>query len=259
MSEIFSQATHVIAWTGSADLDNARTRAVQFRLKEWGKEELQFRLKKWVQDESLGYAEIEFPLPFLHMCEQPYWTRLWVVQELFLARSVLFSYKDVVWSSDEAARFVHWENAVGWSLVLGSAMWLLNAVCTREVIHRERQALSLAVTLNRWAQLDCENPLDTVYGLQGVVQTDQRISVDYTRTPIALFYEILNLLSLRCSRPNQSIESVATLQLAIKLNITGREHAQLTEHTLANVRRLFGDEVLENKIQDAREGRWCTR
>ncbi|KAH7081427.1 heterokaryon incompatibility protein-domain-containing protein [Paraphoma chrysanthemicola] len=100
-----------------------------------------------------------------------YFTRLWIVQEILLAKHVVV-------------------------VIQGLGMYdnLWRKIRQRESAWSMNEHLTLEVCLLRFSWHACENPLDRVYGLMGIVAEDQRLAIDYSKTAPGVFQDVLDAL-----------------------------------------------------------------
>ena len=166
MSEIYSNAEEVIAWISDA-LPDPRRRHLKFKT-------------------ELTLAS--------------YWRRLWIAQELLLARNI---------RACGFSGIVEWDQIVSWALpgrlpspeailnLLGEEFWwaesgpgfkFWNFVFLRH-LGSVAFPLSLVQAINKFSESECSNPRDKIYGLLGLVIPEQRIEVDYNITPRVLMYK----------------------------------------------------------------------
>lgn len=218
MGTIYSEALRTISWLGRPDVSNTWiSRAIDF-------------LPGWVKDKRLAVEEIlrsvpveEFKLsvngdhklraeretmrqlgtgtiePYMrNVLSQPYWTRVWVIQEVALAKNV-----EIVFGThhlefdDFLIAYKAWVGSM-----LGSSI--------RPAAIQARMELSAGrVTFNELMQwgMACESsePLDRVYGLLGLLKHSKEANgasfcsnsysrslvADYTKTGGQLFWELV--------------------------------------------------------------------
>lgn len=121
MREIYSGAELVIAWLGEEDTTALSNVAMDFLVKRDLRPSGVYNPRRFW---SAGIAKA-----VLALCERQYWTRIWIVQELWLARDVLIycGLKTIPWRAlqsffDEATRiFPTWGRHLSLDPVLGSA------------------------------------------------------------------------------------------------------------------------------------------
>ncbi|KAF3000836.1 hypothetical protein E8E13_006944 [Curvularia kusanoi] len=166
MAQIYKDCNSMIIWLGSNDQE----------FKEAADE---FRYKPRPQALSV-------------LLNDNYFTRLWVVQEVLLARAVQIFCRGISGIVELPWNEVH-------AVATGSALWLqehgqMKAVHTKAIIAlMANQGMNryegLRVTISRFSGHNCENPRDKVYGLLGIVKPKERLEVDYTKSVQEVFLD----------------------------------------------------------------------
>ena len=165
MGEIYSRAQEVYAWLGAMTTFPLRDSA-------WDQKHVQF----------------------LYMATQEYWQRLWIVQELSLAKEVrIFSrfetitlfdfarslrdFTDTWWPQDDCEEItVQRYNVYG--IHRKTIMMLSDASFTPQY----QRSIELATALIQHASQLCSDPRDKVFGLQSLVLPSQRVKPDHGST-----------------------------------------------------------------------------
>lgn len=91
-----------------------------------------------------------------------YWTRVWIVQEVLLARKtdIFFGHYHLSWESIDALCDLH--------SVPGSAA--ASATALRTILHEKQNSrISLSILLWDFRNNECENPRDKVFGFLGIL------------------------------------------------------------------------------------------
>ncbi|KAM3065343.1 hypothetical protein ACMFMG_011533 [Clarireedia jacksonii] len=179
MGEIFNNASCVIAWLG-LERDNSNVAI------EWMAGESPSR-------SSLDSIKIE---AIDKICCRSYWRRVWVIQELFLARSCEVRCGDKCISRDD------FDNSLG---VRNTKVPGKYALMNPVVQHRLRLSLGSTQynTLRAWLRacidggFECSKEHDRIYGLLGVAGdcTKGRIEVDYNKPLRDVYLEALAAVS----------------------------------------------------------------
>ncbi|CAN9383521.1 unnamed protein product [Alternaria alternata] len=184
MSDIYRRATYVYVWLGKS---NDRTEAVMKALKSsyrryHGPELLTKRSKTTGRisgDGTSMQAEYSISIAALgHFFCNPYWLRLWIVQEIMLARYIRVMCGETLLSWDELKRFCsEFDDVVPFQV-----KWLADhALSARHYSYAE-----LLVT---FSSSQCENPQDRVFGLQGLIPDAERAEIDYGKPVYQIFPE----------------------------------------------------------------------
>jgi hypothetical protein len=114
----------------------------------------------------------------------PYFQRTWIIQEYALEKSIVFFAGSA------------WLNVVG-NLIM--SLWsdhtiLSQIIRYRSSEHRSRNRplfTSLDSLLYTFCGTICDNPLDSVYALQGLLDEDARCETDYSLSPLQLYWRIV--------------------------------------------------------------------
>lgn len=167
MSQIYSRCLYVIIWLG------AKSEAMA---------------SKFTRAATLMSASTIF--------DDPYFRRLWIIQEIFLSPEVrvLCGKIWISWSSlTEALCIESDKREFGDSLFHSHCSNFKEAV-TKDIW--DKGSLSLLDCLRLFAHHKCEDPRDKVYGLMGLVKQEERLYVDYQKTPHEVFLDVLKSMSL---------------------------------------------------------------
>ena len=194
MSDIYRRASYVYVWLGKSDncIELAmKTIKSGFRhhydhdpaTKRPGNRRKLTRDK--VADQDNGFASAsgdessknELSGPALQrFFESPYWLRLWIVQEIMLARYIRVICGETLLSWEELRRFcssglkrLYPEAALA---VPPQVIWL-----TRHALSDKQ--FTYPSLLHAFGTSGCENPRDEVYALRGVVKRENRPIVRY--------------------------------------------------------------------------------
>ncbi|KAF1846021.1 HET-domain-containing protein [Cucurbitaria berberidis CBS 394.84] len=118
-----------------------------------------------------------------------YFTRLWIVQEVLLAREV-HVLAGTVWlgfqDMEETAREQVDKMLYG---VRNPSLYLL-----WDSIHN-RQSRHLAQCIDRYSSNHCEKPQDRVYSLLGLVKPEEQLAIDYEKSVPEVFVDAVKVLA----------------------------------------------------------------
>jgi hypothetical protein len=121
--------------------------------------------------------------------ENQYWTRLWIVQEIFLAKEIKIH---VALYSFDGRLLERLQTEFGPKNGYDTTDW----TNWNETMHARREMkskrLDLHEALYRWSDQECQDPHDQVYGLLGLVHKP-KIKVDLTKSICEFFEEIMDL------------------------------------------------------------------
>jgi hypothetical protein len=120
--------------------------------------------------------------PILALMRNPYFDRLWIVQELLLARNIRILVEGNTWISWKSLR-----NACKtWSSELRASVpgtvWMVESHIFRFAFASHTpKSLSyyLTLTVGKFCQKNCRDPRDKVYGLMSLVRPASKITIDY--------------------------------------------------------------------------------
>jgi hypothetical protein len=202
MSEIYTVAQRVIIWLGVGTEETNRVMDdIAAGLDLWD-DEVGITIRSRVDDPRLKL-----------IASLPYWSRLWIIQEITLARII-----EVVWGS----RQIPWTNLVSFarhswgekSGYFGLPPWWLgffDGIYFR--IEPGLYALMYIKELHEWpdresndgrhwrglvrmsGETQCEDPRDRVYGMLGLSEPFLAIPADYSLTTEQIFWLILDIES----------------------------------------------------------------
>jgi hypothetical protein len=166
MSRIYSNGTSVIIWLGDIAL------AAPGEIDRFN-------------DQDLDRESV------LVLLENTYFTRLWIVQEIILARRVKIRIN--------GGRCVAWSKLQAAYLSLGEFRFRSNfpAQYLCHISNRDSEQdryRPLCLCIPYFLKSDCEDPRDRVYSLMGVVKEKDRITVDYNKTVLEVYLDVLNVL-----------------------------------------------------------------
>lgn len=152
MSRIYSQCDSVIVWLND---DNAR-----------------------------DFVSFQDPAALAKLLRNEYFSRLWIVQEVLLARHVRFLTPGNLWISWEAIQDTVGRTAKSFFAKLdlspSSAMSLL-------ALNAERLPSSLEWCILEFSGNKCEDPRDKIYGFMGLVDPCYNFDVDYNRSTLDVY------------------------------------------------------------------------
>jgi hypothetical protein len=183
----------------------------------------------------------------IRLLGRPYWTRLWVLQEVQLASDLLvicgsawlprrvfqlclcLLFQELSWAE---SRFylVGTLTAMEWGVFTGLHPIPDFEILDTSVIKTLRNAdVKIPLSKSSWwklllgaAELKCRDSVDYVYGLQALLAEADRIRVDYSIESGDLFWKVF------MDFPNYTADfgtEAAIVQLGRKMNVTGREAA----------------------------------
>jgi hypothetical protein len=186
MSTIYSRSETVISWlAGGSALRELQVAAAGIDEDTWSTE-----------TEGLEHVQT--------ILNNPYFTRIWIVQEVLLAKHVCVmtqgynTSRDFWYRMNEFMRFNRYKVPPS----SGQDLLALHPCGLRR--------LSLVNCLGNFCNHTCENSLDRVYGLMGIVEEEERLTIDYDKTSLDVFLDFFNTI-ISHSRSNEySLQAVAS-------------------------------------------------
>ncbi|KAE9364133.1 HET-domain-containing protein [Stipitochalara longipes BDJ] len=201
MSEIYRRASYVYLWLGASNDNTAnviRALKTNFRLYHHRRERARLNtdIKTSITDqESPSLSEDDLWTFF----ENPYWGRLWIVQEIMLARYIRIICGDSLVSWEELSRFCTtdidfrpYERFQEFTRditypIPKQLRWLAENALTGKTF-------SFSVLFDIFGDNLCEDPSDKVYALLGIVHPAERVKVDYEKPSKNKFIEAAKLI-----------------------------------------------------------------
>ncbi|PMD35018.1 HET-domain-containing protein [Hyaloscypha variabilis F] len=219
MGNIYHEASEVIIWLGCAQRGSAE--AMDFILGVKARNIERFNNFSWADKVDFGSPFLSLSLSTLGQAfdlssapvvalrvlfRKPYWSRVWIIQEIMLARRIRLKYGNRVITWEHLQEFKVWCKANG-NLRLGTCFESPSSLIPPRVKtlinnkfewglgdtwkapnHDLRHVLSI------YNKSECEDIRDKVYGLQGLVLFGARVPVDYDRDVIDLINDVLSVL-----------------------------------------------------------------
>lgn len=175
MSRIYSISTSVIVWLG--DIPMA------------GPGEIDHFIDK---DSDHFNDEDSDTQSVILLMENNYFTRLWIVQEILLARTFKLRIN--------GNRCFSW-NTIGSSQVISSPIWNLYINPAPLFLCRfiagcsiNDRYLPLLACIQNFRDSECEDLRNKVYGFMGVVRVEDRIPVDYNKSVFEVYLDVINVV-----------------------------------------------------------------
>ena len=211
MGQIYRQASTVLIWLGPAGQNSD----LAMKMLADGKVLAQAGKRPNWYDDSRGYPQIakeSFWKPLLSLLQRPYWCRVWIVQEVLLAKSVKILCGRMILPWDIFSQTIDkiYDGAAGRGYRLVQGVTLSDPVrALREARDLDTQRrdyggpITGSISSNsRLSQLICSfrqslcaDPRDRVFGLLGLVGRDEQVEVDYSVSPLRLYIDVLTRLS----------------------------------------------------------------
>jgi hypothetical protein len=181
MSEIYSQCHFVLVWLrdDSTHIPSTKQAALDFN------NGLQSYTKHGYGKESSSDEKKCFGSPTLALLHNPYFDRLWIVQELLLPKSIRLLVEGNVEVSWDSLRRRHEELESEIREKLPGTSWLVKSTFLRNIFASHTPvSVTYYVTLNvsKFCDRKCEDRRDKVYGLMALVKPPNKVEVDYAKS-----------------------------------------------------------------------------
>jgi hypothetical protein len=196
MSDIYRRASYVYVWLGRSDecIESVmKTIKADFRryydrdpiARELGRDKVAKQAKGFTSgpDDESSTSKLSGPV-LKQFFGNPYWLRLWIVQEIMLARYIRVMCGETLLSWEELRRFcssglTHLPPEAA-QAVPSQVLWLTQHALSG-------QQFTYPSLLHAFGTSGCENPRDKVYALQGVVRCESRPVVQYESSVYSVF------------------------------------------------------------------------
>ena len=234
MSFIYKRAMGVVVWLGMPDIASGkrRVRLITRAMARGWRDGKPVALAAALADalaERRSHLDLEYTKVFEEEIKQsPYWTRLWIVQEVCLARNVVFAYGDLLWNSEQVREAAAW----------GGSPAMKALVETRE--RRYTDATKLGYLIQRFGKQKCSDIRDRIYGLLGLSDSD--IPVDYAATPLGVWLSVVcSIAKITLEKDEWSIlkteDNLIWLSCVVQKALEGQVASELTSQPLPPGRR----------------------
>lgn len=197
MSEIYRNADGVIVWLGKRDEEvELGIRCFQEYQNIYHCDLSEFlhlpaettagrgNIGKWIDTDHKLKEEVVQSINALY--KNPFWTRLWIVQEVLLARTVLAQQGSLCFRLDAISRFELFRPRCD------------GLDCPPVVVYTARhpgaiplRARDLKWMISEFYDFGCHDPRDKVYGLLGVVESGVIVHVDYRKSAEEVFIDVI--------------------------------------------------------------------
>jgi hypothetical protein len=208
MGRIYSAAQSVVVWLGE-EADNS---AALFDF-------LNRSTAAGATQRSQTSNQIDsrtFWTSFKRLCQREYWKRVWIVQEVILARKleILFGDKRMPWATLESACLKPEK--------MPSIRFAANKACRRSIntsnfglFIRQRaskQRKSLLELVRVYANSESTDPRDAIYGLIGLASDGQELAVNYSAGIESIYAEVMEL----CTEEDPSFSILLQRRLGLR-------------------------------------------
>lgn len=162
MSQIYSSSLSTIIWLGEISSEVAR----------------RYQENRHIDDVCILFRN-------------PYFTRLWVIQEIFLSSRKRVLCGNVWLELDDLVGTLEGSN----NSQLPPMEFLNFMLLGMSKIERGQEPLWNCIS--KFSDYKCEDPRDRVYGLLGLVREDDRLEVDYSKSTEDVFLQVVMFIGSR--------------------------------------------------------------
>lgn len=210
------------------------------------------------------------------LCRRPYWNRLWIVQEVLLAKDLVICWsnkhspglRSVTWAEWSRARHIledfRSSLALSWDRKL--KIKVIEAILESAPANFDRlretgnQKWPFNSLLEKFSSSECQVQADKIYGLLGIVSDPElcNFPVDYARPLFDTYVKILNCYTQTRSSESPALDIIRlsqSLQLALNgpipapgMALKGCEIEQLSQAELFNYRGYVEGLVVASSI-----------
>lgn len=190
MKQIYSNATFVLAWLGEATekeeciLAEIRTNDVETWIKK-----NKIKRRKQISNTAPNTVYDTVSALLRSLFKKPYWTRMWIVQEIVLAQSILLMCGNHTLKWDPVCTFLTKLSGHTIMETPGYSIWTMR----QSMPHTwSRKKTPLGFLLMFAAGKECSEPRDKVYGLLGLLNPpyDAELKADYSLTQEQVFEQV---------------------------------------------------------------------
>ncbi|KAK0102743.1 hypothetical protein ONS95_006341 [Cadophora gregata] len=196
MSKIFRQAAKVLVWLGAADDDSDLLFELMAKV-EGRLDRLDSLITVWgqagVDVSTLTKQRIQSA--FLSVSRRPYWTRLWIIQEVLSASSIdlLCGSKILPWALFSSGLEANGNLKISPDIE-SCALTPAYAIAAKQSYHNHVYPIRDLVQLCDICNSQCEDVRDKIYGLISIAK-DFDIAPDYTKSTTELCLDIFKYLN----------------------------------------------------------------
>ncbi|KAL6707731.1 hypothetical protein ACN47E_003852 [Coniothyrium glycines] len=241
MSTIYSRATYVYLWLGPSDdtLEEAM-RILKSMQRQFYEDRISRTSKSTRTSDRTsknhcveGQSDISFHEKrdtLSKFFQNSYWRRLWIVQEVMLARYIRIMCGETVLSWDELHRFCllngSQSSKSSYCNIPPQLQWLAERA-------RSGQTYNFLDLLHTFSSNECHDPRDKVFGLQGLLAPEERVVIDYSKDTYVVFGNVAGLFHrnmLRCCEES-------------KLDPASLDYSQPAQSIYTNAVRFLSEEA----------------
>ncbi|CAI6331922.1 unnamed protein product [Periconia digitata] len=193
MADIYRRACYVYLWLGASSESTERVvRAMKATFRLYHHHTTRSLMNQDVRS-SLESAELP-PLSqrdLVTFFQNPYWERLWIVQEVMLARYIRIFFGDKMVSWEELKRFCTIDQNL---LLTGACVQIPEKLLWLASNAQTGKTFSFPVLFDIFGSSLCADPSDRAYALLGIVHPEEKIRVEYGKSDEDMFADALKMI-----------------------------------------------------------------
>jgi hypothetical protein len=205
MGKIFKAASLVVTWIGTQPRDNGILSDIETTLREWQSSDEATRLFNGTLSQPSKILSPREPYGRMWnhlklLCEQSYWRRLWIIQEIALSDHILLCWgvDQISWSALSIAFNALYQSGRGrrlsahvegpWDVV---AMSVPFSVWLRSEGYEPNTRL--LKTMQTYKDSRCSVYHDKAYALTGISADAEKVQIDYEKSLTDLYADLMGL------------------------------------------------------------------
>ena len=273
MRTIYLQATHVVVWLGEGDLRSDL--AIDY---------ITGRVDSGRHYESSPASPAELRLAVQELLEREYWSRVWIIQEVMLARDIVFLCGPRRFTRDQIDRIRREEKAGKLSsqesdgshrhaaaargeeddsssgrlflAIRDTPGWLiLGQRCIADTLPQDARRFPLLTLLNSFGSQQSTDVKDRVYGLLGLATEKNSIRVDYGVSEEDVYVDVLQAVLENSESPSAGelirIENILHRVLRLSRDLRSRWQREIEIQPLVeDLRQRVLDKPIPPSIKD---------
>lgn len=192
MARIYSTSWRVLIWLGTEDKDsNLALRFMSFVGAEWMKGNCRSERHHRYHDNRRELEAIR------NLCRRSYWQRLWIIQEVLVARNAIVQCGHEVLKWEDFTKFKDHFTFSGLKTPRDDNFNDLHGTLASSLErYRNRYQLglcSLRSLLLEFSTSKCSDERDMIYGLVGLANDASSLCIDYTKSAFDVFADVILL------------------------------------------------------------------
>jgi hypothetical protein len=237
MASIYQSATRCIVWLGRSNVQSIDAMdTIAEACKELpGNTSAVWKRELATLQKYFTRARVYDKGGLTDLFNKPYWTRVWTVQEFWLSKHLLIVHNN---------KAVHWESlSQFWGIYLyvenetTQNVMMANAPAIKYIEQKHSteawkfisetedrastSSWSLGSALLSFSSLQASDMRDKIYGLLGVVKEEERLKIDYSKTPREVYWDAITFMNSQVEIPAEHWETLFILGLS--MDVSARE------------------------------------